>query len=186
MNCVNYIEALLAKKTIIKTIKNKNLNSSLRLGVSVPKLRALVKKGIFKDLNQNQKLKAWNEVWKNSQIFEAKSLAIYSYQYKALTKTEWLKIKLWINQCDCWEHSDDLTKIYAQLFEEHPSWVLPEIKKWNKSKNLWKRRQSLVSLLEYSIKRKKVQPFDVLINFVENLLFDEEYYVQKALGWNSQ
>ena len=40
-----------------------------------------------------------------------------------------------------------------------------------------------MSLVEYENKRKAVLPFDDLICFIENLLYDTEYYFQKGLGW---
>ena len=92
-------------------------------------------------------------------------------------------MRRWITRCDCWEHSDDLSKIYAQICEENPDWVLPWLEKWNRSNNPWERRQSVVGLLEYSQKRQKVQSFKTLISFVTPLLDDSEYYVQKGVGW---
>ena len=47
----------------------------------------------------------------------------------------------------------------------------------------WKRRQSVVELIEYARKRQRFLPFDLLINQVEQLLGDNDYYVQKGVGW---
>ena len=41
----------------------------------------------------------------------------------------------------------------------------------------------MVSLIEYASKRTRVLPFTELIAFVEPLLDDNDYYVQKGLGW---
>jgi 3-methyladenine DNA glycosylase AlkD len=111
------------------------------------------------------------------------SLSIYPFQHKSLSKNEFEKIINWVDKCSCWEHSDDLSKIYAQVLEENPNWILPYYKKWNKSENLWKRRQSIVGLLEYASKRKKVLLFEELISFIQPLLKDDAYYVQKGIGW---
>jgi len=61
--------------------------------------------------------------------------------------------------------------------------VFPLLQAWNSDKNPWKRRQSVVSLLYYTRSRKKILPFSTLINMVEPLLRDPEYYVQKGIGW---
>ena len=106
-----------------------------------------------------------------------------NFQYRSLKKTEVSTLFPWIKQVRCWEHSDDLSKIFAQALEENPQWVLPRLKKWNKSKNPWERRQSVVSLIEYHGKREKVLPFKELISFIHPLLADEDYYVQKGVGW---
>jgi 3-methyladenine DNA glycosylase AlkD len=111
------------------------------------------------------------------------SLALYNYQGKSLSKNECQTLLGWISRCTCWEHSDDLSKIFAQIVEENPNWILPTYKKWNRSNCPWKKRQSLVGLIEYASKRKKVLPFEELIRFVHPLLNDKEYYVQKGLGW---
>jgi hypothetical protein len=40
-----------------------------------------------------------------------------------------------------------------------------------------------VSLLEYASKRSRFLPFVKLISFVDQLLEDSEYYVQKGVAW---
>lgn len=156
-----------------------------RHGLTVPSIRKRLKSG-FKFIEEpidKDILTTWDYIWKNAQSFEAMSMALYFYQNRSLTKKEYSKLKTWINRCNCWEHSDDLSKIYAQVVEENPGWIIKDLVTWNKSKFLWKRRQSVVSLLEYANKRKSSLPYDDLIVFVENLLSDKEYYVQKGLGW---
>jgi len=156
-----------------------------RHSLSVPSVRKHLKAGFSftADSSPAKDLQNWDYIWKNAKSFDAMSMALYFYQHRSLTKKEYLKIKTWINRCTCWEHSDDLSKIYAQVVEEHPEWIVKDLRTWNKSKFLWKRRQSVVSLLEYASKRNRTLPFDELISFVKNLLLDEEYYVQKGLGW---
>ncbi len=160
-------------------------NGFKRLRLRVPEVRALVKVGydFHKDLSTKEVLKTWHHIFNNTDLYEVAHQAIYYYQHKSLSKTEFNTVRQWINRCDCWEHSDDLSKIYAQVFEENPDWVMPWYRKWNLDKNPWKRRQSVVGLLEYAQKRKAVQPYDVLISFIEPLLDDEDYYVQKGVGW---
>ena len=62
--------------------------------------------------------------------------------------------------------------------------MLGQLEQWNKSTNLWNRRQSLVSLLYFSRTKKVVLPYNTLINFIDSLINDQEYYVQKAIGWS--
>ncbi len=155
-----------------------------RIGIRVPVLRAELKNyNFFSGLSRGDILYRWDQVWKKSPYFESMSLTLYAYQGKNLNNEETNTIITWVERCTCWEHSDDLSKIYAQILEEHPDWILNKYKKWNKSKELWKRRQSVVGLLEYSSKRKKILPFTDLIKFVTPLLNDSEYYVQKGIGW---
>ena len=109
--------------------------------------------------------------------------ALYAYQHRELKQQEIATICQWIERCSCWEHSDDLSKIYATVVEENPNWMVPKLKTWNQSNNPWKRRQFLVSLIEYAGKRRRFLPFEQLIAFIEPLLGDDEHYVQKGPGW---
>ena len=74
-------------------------------------------------------------------------------------------------------------KIYTKILEIMPEKVLKQLRQWNKSTNLWDRRQSLVSLLYFSRTKKIILPFDTIIYLVNELVNDSEYYVQKAVGW---
>jgi 3-methyladenine DNA glycosylase AlkD len=169
---------------VLSNKKIKKSDSINRIGLAVPKVRAELKKDLsFIGGTQSETLQYWDKVWKESSYFESMSLALYYYQHKNLSKSEFTKLKTWVDRCTCWEHSDDLSKIYAQVLEGNPNWVLPIYRKWNKSKCTWKKRQSVVGLLEYASKRKKTLSFNDLISFVNPLLSDEEYYVQKGIGW---
>lgn len=156
-----------------------------RLNISVPVLRKLIKKRSFsfQSYPKAQILAIWNHVWYNSHCFEIMNLALYQYQHTELSKIEFNHLIKWTDTCECWQHSDDLSKIHADVVEAHPEWILPIFETWNISSNAWKRRQSIVGLIEYASKRKKVLPFDQLIRFVSPLLKDEAYYVQKGIGW---
>ncbi len=155
-----------------------------RWRIPVPRVRAAVREGYsFFSETDRRVVEVWDFIWRNTNCYEVMSQALYYYQSRSLSRTELIKIKRWIQRCDCWEHSDDLSKIYAQVVEEQPDLMLPTLRNWNRSGNRWKRRQSLVGLIEYASKRRRFRPFDELISFVEPLLSDDEYYVQKAVGW---
>ena len=155
-----------------------------RFKIKVPIVRKILKDNYTAlSTDPREALLLWDFVWHNSDIFEVKSLALYFYQYKNLNKMEAKKILTWVNGCSCWEHSDDLSKIIAMITEDYPEMALPVLRKWIKSKNKWCRRQALVGMIEYASKREKFLPFKVYINSVDALLSDEEYYVQKGIGW---
>lgn len=164
----------------------------VRLKLRVPVVRKLAKSGYrFLDQPKTQSTlqsrstiaQHWHYIWRNTPYYEVACQALYHYQHTELDRQEVDLIQQWINRCDCWEHSDDLSKIYAQSIDDNPSWLLPTLKQWNRSSNPWKRRQSVVGLIEYASKRRRVLDFDVLIESIDNLLADDEYYVQKGLGW---
>jgi 3-methyladenine DNA glycosylase AlkD len=64
-----------------------------------------------------------------------------------------------------------------------PEEVYAQLLQWNSDPNLWKRRQSVVSLLYYSRTKKQFPTFQQIEALIEPLLNDKEYYVQKGVGW---
>ncbi len=159
-----------------------------RLHVAVPKLRRLVSRGYaFIPDAPTERLAVWDDVWRHGAWSEVMSQALYAYQFselrRPLTRHEARTVIRWMDRCECWWHGDDLAKIYATIVEDHPRWILPTLRRWNRSANRWRRRNSMVSLIEYASKRLRVLPYAELIGFVEPLLDDDEFYVAKGLGW---
>ncbi len=169
-----------------RRLSTKNLHSPTeRLGIRIPLLRSAVKTGYsFYAKTAPEILAIWDYVWRNSRCYEVMTQALYYYQNRTtLTKAELKTVCSWIEKCDRWELSDDLSKIYANAVEAAPEVMTPILKQWNGSDNPWKRRQSVVGLIEYARKRKRYLPYAKLIAFVEPLLADQDYYVQKGVGW---
>jgi len=167
-----------------KAVRETSDSNFQRMRICVPAVRAAAKKPYsFYQLPPREVIGIWDYIWKNTEWYEVAHQALYYYQHKPITKLEFSKIKTWINRCDCWEHSDDLSKIYAQVVEDNRNWIIPVFETWNRSRSPWKRRQSIVGLIEYASKRKHVLPFSQLIRFVAPLLQDNDYYVQKGIGW---
>lgn len=175
------------ERTRLLGLENSNepsKNGFRRFNIRVPQVRKIAKqKYSFYELPPGEIVRVWDYIWKNSLWYEVAHQALYYYQHTTISKVEFGRIKTWISRCDCWEHSDDLSKIYAQVVEDNPDWIIPLYNKWNRAKSPWRRRQSIVGLIEYASKRKSVLPFDQLIGFVEPLLDDADYYVQKGVGW---
>lgn len=130
----------------------------------------------------------YDHVFRNSQTFETKNLAFIflDQNYKRIPTNIQLKVlPVWVKHIDNWGHSDNLSKFLSRLVElpETRGKMLTYINTWNRSKNLWERRQSLVALFYYARTRKQHLPFDDVIGLIENLIHDPEYFVQKAVGW---
>lgn len=153
-----------------------------------PLHRKLFKKGYsFSVLSPQEQLRIWEYIWKNSSDFWVGAHAFLYLESKMKDKEflrqSWKTIKHWQKAADNWGLCDGMSKIYTKILEVIPDEVLPQLEKWNKSKNLWDRRQSVVSLLYLSRTKKVVLPFDTIIRFIDRLLDDKEYYVQKGVGW---
>ncbi|MEM7365039.1 MAG: DNA alkylation repair protein [Pseudomonadota bacterium] len=154
--------------------------------ISTPQQRTAGKAGYSftrDDTPRRDQLVIWDHVWRHAELMEVMHQALYAYQHRVLHRYEIDTLRRWIDRCSCWEHSDDLSKIFADALEPHPEWLLPTLQTWTTSNNPWKRRQSVVALIEYASKRKRFLPWQTLIDQVTPLLADEDYYVQKGVGW---
>ncbi len=154
--------------------------------ISAGDQKAQLKKYSFGDLSHFDQVSIWKAIWDASGVLEVKSQALLYFQSRRehpdLLK-DWPMIKSMVTGIENWAHSDTLSDIYARLLEKHPSKIMPTLKKWNKSKNPWMRRQSLVSLFYYQALRRTYPPAATVFKLISPLLKDPHYYVQKGVGW---
>jgi 3-methyladenine DNA glycosylase AlkD len=148
----------------------------------------LAKKGYveLKELDLNEQLLSLSELFKQSQILEIKNQCLIFLDLrkkKILKAAHWPILKEWVKYVDNWAHSDGLSSVFSIMLQNDLELIYPQLVTWNKSKNPWERRQSIVCLFYYSRTRKHFLPFEVAIELINNLLDDKEYYVQKGLGW---
>jgi 3-methyladenine DNA glycosylase AlkD len=147
------------------------------------------KKGFSFYLEQKeQTFLVYHEIYTQSKIFEAKNLAFIfldKHHKHIPLKTQLKHLPQWVKHVDNWAHSDSLSKFISRLIEDKSTQqeILAIIKKWNSSKNLWERRQSLVALYYYARTKKEHVSFELTEQLVSRLLKDKEYFVQKAVGW---
>ena len=158
------------------------------LGISSPKQRKIFNEGFswsFK--TERNQLKIWDKIWKEGKSIEVMNQPLYwlnKIKHKEDLSFRWKVVSKWINKVENWVHSDSLSNYYSLALEQNQKITFPYIKKWNTSNNLWKRRQSLTCLLFYARFRKKTLPSNVILSLISNLLSDEEYFVQKGVGWS--
>ena len=130
----------------------------------------------------------FNAIYHQSPSFEGKNLAFIflNKHHKHIPVATQLQIlPLWVEKLDNWAHSDSLSKYLTRLLENKTSHkeLLSILKTWNSSPNLWKRRQSLISLYYYARTKTEFINYEISEKLILNLLLDKEYYVQKAVGW---
>lgn len=132
-------------------------------------------------------LAIWDSIWNSENNFRLQLHAFFFLERHLKEETwlreMWLVIVHWQDQIDDWALCDALAKIYTKILEVMPNEVYTQLQQWNADPNLWKRRQSLVSLLYYSRTKKQYLTFTQISNLITPLLQDKEYYVQKGLGW---
>lgn len=156
------------------------------VGVSSCKLRPRLKQGFsFSCKSENEQWKIWEYIYKNSRLFEAQMAALRFAEDRTYTNglREWKIVKTWVDHIDNWAHSDVLSKIYSFLYERHPETIEPTLRKWNKDKNPWKQRASVVSTIYYASKNRKAPPLKFVFELVEPLIYHKDPYVQKGVGW---
>ncbi len=158
------------------------------LALAVPIQRKISQQGFsLEGLDELKILSLWDYIWKKSPIFEVKAQALLYYQYRiknlSPAKKFWPILSSWSEEIENWEHSDRLSHIHSSLLEQDFYLVYPTLAKWNCSEHSWQRRLSVVNLLYYSSLRKSYPPAKAILTLVEALLLDQEYYVQKGVGW---
>jgi 3-methyladenine DNA glycosylase AlkD len=154
----------------------------------IPEQRKLHKAGFsFSTQPFEQQLKIWTYIWKQGESFYSR-LHAYLFLEQHVTRKEllpmlWHTSKSWQHEVDDWALCDSLAKINTKALEQLPAAVYTTLQDWNLDANLWKRRQSVVSLLYFSRTKKSFLPFQQIAAMVTPLLHDPEYYVQKGVGW---
>lgn len=158
------------------------------LGLSMPQVRALAKvEYSFSHLSDEKQLPIWSELYHHSEIHEELSLALiwisHPRRIPLILKNKPQLFRLQ-SRVDNWAISDSVSELIGALSEVDPKAHLKQLKKWNSSKNPWERRQSLVGIYCYAIRRKKPMAATKALALVENLIADPHYFVQKAVGWS--
>jgi 3-methyladenine DNA glycosylase AlkD len=134
-----------------------------------------------------EQLAVWDTLWRTEVGFWIRVHAFFFLERHMKKEPQlremWPVIVQWQNHVDDWGLCDSLSKIYTRILEIMPHVVYSQLQQWNTDENLWKRRQSVVSLLYYSRTKKIHLPFDKIECLITPLLTDKEYYVQKGVGW---
>jgi 3-methyladenine DNA glycosylase AlkD len=156
---------------------------------NVPMHRRESRRGYsFSGLPFSKQLAIWDELWHTENDFWVRLHAFFFLERHLKKDSEllemWSIIVRWQEQVDDWGLCDALAKIYTKILMVAPNEVYAQLKEWNRDENLWKRRQSVVSLLYYSRTKKKYPAFNDIEQLITPLLSDKEYYVQKGVGWS--
>ena len=157
-------------------------------GVRTPIVRKIAKKYFaeVKGLSKEELLDLCEQILDQpynefSTIAFAWALAIK----KSFELPDFDRFERWIEKyVDNWGKCDDFCTHTIHYFVEHFPEVIPRIKKWAHSENMWFRRASAVSFITskgswYIAKHTLPDIFEV----AEILLHDKEDLVQKGYGW---
>ncbi len=141
----------------------------------------------FSKLPFSRQLAIWDELWRTENNFWPRLHAYFFLERHLKKESEllemWPVIVRWQDYVDDWGLCDALAKVYTKILVVAHGEVYAQLQEWNPDENLWKRRQSVVSLLYYSRTKKQHPSFAEVEQLVTPLLPDKEYYVQKGVGW---
>jgi hypothetical protein len=158
------------------------------LGFSMPQVRALAKAEYsFSHLSDKEQLPIWLELYHHSEVHEELSLALIWISHPRripLVLQDQSQLFRLQSRVDNWAISDSVSELIAALSEVNPKTHRAQLQQWNSSKNPWDRRQSLVGIYCYAIRRRNPMAANQALALVKNLIADPHYFVQKAVGWS--
>lgn len=139
----------------------------------------------FYDESPDRILNVWDRIWRHATVHEVMSLPLFYYRRhkQDLNPASWKRMKGWIGRVENWEHADMLCALFSIFYERYPGLVEPTLRQWNRSKNPWKRRASIVSTIYYANKKRKAPSIKTVLSLIKPLLHDQDVYVQKGVGW---
>jgi len=115
-------------------------------------------------------------------VFEAKILAtdIAVRKRKLFTKSQWPEFSRWLNDCEGWALVDNLCcDVFSEFLLRCPE-LIGKSSTWSRSRNLWKRRASIVTL----VRPVRDGHFAVeLFERMEYLADDHDPMIYKAVSW---
>jgi 3-methyladenine DNA glycosylase AlkD len=162
---------------IVKRYMRSNLDF---LGLKADPCQRIAKM-VYKENKDKIPFNLIDNLWK-SNVFEEKNTALYLLErYKKIYDEKvWKYVNGMVSGVENWGHCDQMCKLRGEFWERDD--FLDTMREWTKSKNLWKRRSAVVSL----IARRPVRipfEFEAAMTVLEPLVYDDEYYVQKGVGW---
>jgi len=156
--------------------------SSVRvLGLSTPVLREIRKRFVreHRDWNATSVNALTNALW-NGDVLEEKMLAIellVAYRHVLVTDS-WRMVDRWVDTAVGWALCDALgSGPIAEMAYGTPA-RFRELLRWTRSTTFWRRRVSTYALRTWVRARDLDRPFQLL----ERLLYDPEFWVQRAVG----
>ncbi|HEV2689529.1 MAG TPA: DNA alkylation repair protein, partial [Bryobacteraceae bacterium] len=123
-----------------------------------------------------------DELWKSGKLEEgALVCSVYRRFSKQCDEREFAMFERWIDRyVTNWANADGVASwLLAASIANRPA-LIAKLAKWTKSKNRWKRRAAVVSLLQEA---KKGRNTESIFEICELLREDQDVMVQKGVGW---
>lgn len=161
-------------------------NSKLKfLAVRVPALRAVVKHGFpFYEAPAATVRGVWSHIWMSSPYYEVMSGALFYYTEVDVAPAEILAdAQRWARRVENWGHCDMLASLLSRLCLQDPHRVQPYLVRLSTSRNPWRRRLAVVSLVVGMRRAAFSLPMGAVWGILHAVADDEDRYVAKAVAW---
>jgi 3-methyladenine DNA glycosylase AlkD len=151
-------------------------------GLKAPVWRKLSKEYFKKALPPFEEVEAiikdcWQHSKREMQYVAIELLVCYQKQWKKETISI---IEYILTNKSWWETVDHAaTALTGPYFKKFPEQQLKITTKWNKSKNIWLQRSSIMFQKMY----RKETDTDLLSKHILDLKDSKEFFIQKAIGW---
>lgn len=148
------------------------------IGVSVPDSREIARD--YKNLNIYEVYNLFEELY-DTEVHEEKIIAIHILQqyHKQFSVETWKFLKERISNFNTWDQVDYLaTDVMAKILVNNFQ-LMAEVKEMANSRNFWERRIAIESTAKL-IRKGKIE---LTLLLAEKLVYDENKYVQKGVGW---
>jgi 3-methyladenine DNA glycosylase AlkD len=155
-------------------------------GVPTPLLRRVCKE-LFAGL-QFESAADWQsrvlDLWRNAQFREeryaAMSLAGHKQARPFQTPAAMRMYEELIVTGAWWDYVDDIASHrVGPILRDHPTPMRSKMLSWSTSKDMWKRRTSIICQLGF----KEATDLELLYACIEPSLGSREFFLQKAIGW---
>jgi 3-methyladenine DNA glycosylase AlkD len=155
-------------------------------GVPTPLLRQVFRT-VFADVQFRSSLQ-WRtqvlELWRNARFREERYAALHlaghrlaqPFQTPAAMKLyeELIVTGAW------WDYVDDIASHrVGPILREHPASMRRKMLAWSRSRDMWKRRTSIICQLGFKVHTD----LELLFACIEPSLGSQEFFLRKAIGW---
>jgi 3-methyladenine DNA glycosylase AlkD len=105
---------------------------------------------------------------------------LFAYHKKLWEVSSIKLIEYCLQQKSWWDSVDGIASDWlGPYFKLFPEQIVPVTSQWNKSKNIWLQRSSIMFQKAY----KKVTDTTLLSRYILNCAHSKEFFIQKAIGW---
>jgi 3-methyladenine DNA glycosylase AlkD len=151
------------------------------LGLSTPTMTAILSSFVkaHRSLPISQVNRLARALWKGNTL-EEKSLAIgiLNRFSRILDDRTWVMMDRWIEQAKGWALCDSLGSGPIATMLRRDRGRFRDVMRWTSAENFWRRRISTYALRDMVYANELNRPFTLLTR----LLYDEEFWVQRAVG----